>query len=53
MFKSGGVTGRKSDTTVEPVFVHAGPYNLDDELVASHAIGAINDLTPGSSATFV
>ncbi|CAK8994563.1 Glycosyltransferase-like protein LARGE2 [Durusdinium trenchii] len=43
----GDTGGRKSDTTVEPVFFHAGPYNLDDELVASHAIGAINDLTPG------
>ena len=40
--------GRKSETSKEPVFFHSGPYALDEELVAGHAIGAINDLTPGA-----
>ena len=39
--------GRKSDSLTEPVFYHSGPYSLDEELVAGHAVGAINDLTPG------
>jgi hypothetical protein len=39
--------GRKAEGTTEPVFYHSGPYSLDEELVVGHAIGAINDLTPG------
>ena len=39
--------GRKSDTLKEPVFFHSGPYALDEELVDGHAVGAINDMTPG------
>lgn len=39
--------GRKSDTAKEPVFFHCGPYALDEELVDGHAVGAINDMTPG------
>ena len=41
------VPGRKSDTLKEPVFFHSGPYALDEELVDGHAVGAINDMTPG------
>ena len=39
--------GRKADGTTEPAFYHSGPYSLDEEMVLGHAIGAINDLTPG------
>lgn len=31
------------------MFYHAGPYCLDEEIIVSHSIGAINDLTPGYS----
>ena len=40
--------GRKVDTLVEPAFFHSGPYSLDEELVHSHSVGAVNDLTPGT-----
>lgn len=46
------VPGRKTDTSKEPVFFHSGPYALDEELVMGHAIGAINDLTPGALEIF-
>lgn len=45
--------GRKLDSALEPVFYHSGPYSLMDELVMSHAIGAINDLSPGPAAVIV
>lgn len=47
----GEICGRKSDTTVEPVFFHQGPQSLEEELIHSHSVGAVNDLTPGLEAS--
>ena len=32
---------------IEPVFFHAGPAALDEELVHDFSGGAIHDITPG------
>ena len=41
------VQGRRSDSTIEPAFYHAGPALLMDEILHDFSVAAVNDLTPG------
>ncbi|CAK9067547.1 DNA (cytosine-5-)-methyltransferase [Durusdinium trenchii] len=39
--------GRKPPSTMEPVFFHAGPWELQEEILLDFNIQAVNDLTAG------
>lgn len=41
------VSGRKPPSTMEPVFFHAGPWELQEEILLDFNIQAVNDLTAG------
>lgn len=36
------------DTAKEPVFFHAGPIQLQEEIIHDFSVGAVNDLSAGS-----